>query len=192
MAEQQNDSGGYEHADIDLEPILQVRQMHLDYMARADQKASFLIGCYGVIFALFIMLVLKTSPSVTHPAYYLLGAVNFTAILVGMGALTSTIVPRMKGTHEKEWWAWFVRTVEGQERKTPTYFLGILDYSRDEFVNVEAKRFCQDKAYALERFAGQVYVLAGLCKTKFVGVGVGAHLLYVVVLLTVLMALIQW
>ena len=180
------------HTEIDLEPILQVRQMHVSYLAHADMKASFLIACYGTVSGLFIALVLKTSPDVTHPAYYLLGAADFACLLVGTAFLIAAILPRMRSGDVKQWWGWFVRRAEGLEERTPTHFLGILDYSREEFVKEEAPRLCRDREYALERFASQVHVLAGLCKTKSVCVGVGAHLLYVVLFLTALMALIRW
>ncbi len=176
----------------DLAAIIEIKRMHLDYMARADFKASFFLGCYGVVGAYVLTLVQRTPNDAVHWGYYVIGALDLAALLIGIGFLVGVLLPRMRGAHNAGWWRFFVQPVEGQEKKTPTYFLGILEYDRDEFVSEEIPRLCRDKEYAAKRFASQVYVLAGLCKTKFACVGVGAHLFYVVLFLTFLMAMIRW
>ena len=179
-------------ATWDFQPLLQVREMHLDYLSRSDFKAAFLLVCYVVLIALLVLEMALTRPKMVPISYHLLAAANIAIILVGIGLLVDTIMPRMARMREKRFWRYFVRVVEGQDMKTPTYFLGILDFSREEFVKDVAKRLCEDREYVVEQYAAQIYALAQICKVKFIRVGLAAHLLYVSVLLSFLLAVLDW
>ena len=177
---------------LDLTPLLHVRQTHLDQILHADLKAAFLLLCYGAAAAAFVFRVAAFPEPVTHPVFIGLCALNLAVIPIGIGLLIAVMLPRLRHRGESSWWRFFVRPAAEQEEKTPTYFVGILAYTRDEFVRTEAIRLCSDRRYACEQMAQQIYVLAGICRTKFVLVGVAAHLLYVALFLTMLVVVGRW
>ncbi len=176
---------------VDLTPLYQIRNTHLSHIDSADRKAAFLLGCSATVFLVFAAHVAIYAADIDSPVYYIAGSINLISCIASVALALTALVPRMKATGEEGKWRYFVRSIEGQEEQAPTYFLGILSYTPETFA-AEMRHMCEDRQYALERFTSQVYVLARICKKKFIYVGASAHFLYASLFLTVFLVMLSF
>ncbi len=180
--------------------IWRMLQLQLEHLKRADAKAALLLACYGVLFTLFILLVINVSPDALTGWQYLVGTVDFAALLVGLGAVVTTIVPitgelceehSVAGCGQARWCR-IARRIATSPSTTQITSGTVLSHFPGEFAEHEARRLCEDDQYARETFAHLAYSLAEMSWARCQRLCFAVHMLYVALAGTVLFALMIW